>query len=158
MISWHLYVFEKFVSIPSTCWMLCVVNVSFSPHINHMYVPNKWQVWAALDYYSVNRWSHSKRVLDKPWFHSNIVIYTANWGKSFFLSFILQPQRPKHDIHHDFYDFFFYTVTNDKITERRQLSKLKNKDTRKNNNPIDNKLEYWGMMFSVPVVRTSPVG
>jgi hypothetical protein len=57
-----------------------------------------------------------------------------------------------------FYDFF-YTVTNDKIKKRRQLSKLKHKDTRKQiNNTISNNLEYWGMKFSVPVVRTSPVG
>jgi hypothetical protein len=41
-----------------------------------------------------------------------------------------------------FYDFF-YTVTNDKITERRQLSKLKTqRHEKKNNNTIDNKLEY----------------
>jgi hypothetical protein len=31
----------------------------------------------------------------------------------FFLSFILQPQRPKHDIHHVFYNFRFRSQTFD---------------------------------------------
>ncbi len=35
---------------------------------------------------------------------------------TFFLSFILQPQRPKHDIHHGFSQLIF-PVTNDKITD-----------------------------------------
>ena len=65
---------------------------------------------------------------------NNLLSLKKIYLKSFFLSFILQPHRPKHDIHHGFFiRIFLKTDTIDKKNDDANVQYTYKKNT-----------NYWG--------------